>query len=294
MRSLLALLVMLPVAALADGRPLDLKVTPSRADFSARPGQTAFQRISFKNDGTRAIAIRLRSADAWYDEQGAVTLPSAGTTPRGLGRWMTPPPEGVIVQPGKTAEVDVVIRVPPEASRGAHFGALVGVARLVDQTQPGNSGAGHRIEAGSTMEIQLALMLTVDVIPSGGREDPAELALVDVEVKQPGAARPLAIRAMVENTSDLLVRPSGSLAIFDAAGRPIATTAFSQQALWPGQRRWFDTTVPVPLEPGDYRAIAAFDEPRSRATFEEVGFTIQPATAAPPSRRRTPLHDEIR
>lgn len=244
--------------------------SPLSAEFVARPGERLAQEFRVTNDGERPLELELSTSDVWH-ANGRRTFPAPGEAPRGAGAWLIAPPSRIVVQPGETQTFAGAARVPEGTPPGAYFGAYL--ARVV-----GGDTAGavpkRAIAAGARMQIQFALLLVIRVPNTNGQLATAELSVLDAEVVEAGEARPLVVRAVVHNDSVVDARTEGSLVLFDAGGRPLGRSGFSRARLLPGERREFSTSLALPLDSGDYRAVLAFAGVDSRPTVHDLRFSV--------------------
>lgn len=245
--------------------------SPLSAEFTARPGERLAQDFSITNRGDQALELQVSTADAWHD-RGKRIFPAPGTVSRGAGAWLVAPPPTLVVEPGETRTFLGSARVPDDAEPGSYFGAY-----LVRVVNGDASGLVPRraITAGARMNLQFALAMVIRVPESDGALANAVLSVVEAEVVEAGHARPLVVRAVVHNDSIADTRADGNLVLFDADGRPRGRSTFARSLLMPGERRAFSTSLALPLDPGDYRALLAFAGGDTEATVFDLRFTVE-------------------
>ncbi|MFI1397312.1 hypothetical protein [Streptomyces sp. NPDC020681] len=122
------------------------------------PGTVLEDRLSVTNPGSKPLTVRLRPADAYNTETGALAVRGARQS-KGAGTWITLAANQVTVPARTRAEVPFSVTVPPGALPGDHPGAVVAAS--------GGREAGVRIHlrvSGPT----LAALTVEDVSLAGG------------------------------------------------------------------------------------------------------------------------------
>ncbi|MCX4581719.1 hypothetical protein [Streptomyces sp. NBC_01481] len=122
------------------------------------PGTVLEDTLSVTNPGTKPLTVRLRPADAYNTETGALAVRGARMS-HAEGTWITLASESVRVPPRTRAQIPFSVTVPPGALPGDHPGAIVAAS--------GGREAGVRIHlrvSGPT----LAAFTVEQVSVSGG------------------------------------------------------------------------------------------------------------------------------
>lgn len=99
-----------------DGRPY--------VYLEGLPGTVLEDRLSLTNPGPKPLTVRLRSADAYNTEGGALAVRGAQQS-RGTGAWISLAEDRVTIPPRTRAEVPFSVTVPTGAVPGDHPGAIM-------------------------------------------------------------------------------------------------------------------------------------------------------------------------
>jgi hypothetical protein len=205
-----------------------------------RPGQTYTNSFRIRNLGKQTGTALLYAVDATTGQtSGAVYLD--GTKPRrDVGAWVTLGVRSVTLAPGQSRIVPITVHVPAGARPGDHLGGIV----AENEALTSSSGKG-------------ALQIRI-----------RHLTIAAVEVQIPGKAAARVevggVRAGGEhgyqyvyvhltNSGALTTKPTGSLQVFDASGKQVASRDLKLDTFLPG------TAIDYPvlllqqaLNPGSY------------------------------------------
>jgi hypothetical protein len=209
--------------------------------------------IEVVNQGTTALRLSLRPADAVLDAAGRIDMAAQGARAAGVGAWVHLQEQVVTVDPGATLTVPFVVTPPRGAAAGDHVGGIV------------TEAAGGR-RAGLQVRLRIS-----------GALKPA-LAVSDVHVDYSGSANPVrsgdaTVSYTVRNTGNtiLTARQAVSVAGPLGVGRRGAGRVADTPALPPGAA-W---TVSAPLH-GVAPAL------RARATVKVTPLLIDAAGSTSP------------
>lgn len=274
--SLLVLAGGLAAPAAAEEQ-FQLNVNPAATFFVGRGGQRAIQRFTINNGGNTPLRLPLVATDAWYDESGTV-FGEPGSSPRGLGRWLSIPPRELVVPARGAASFEAWVRIPADAAPGTYFGGFL--APVGEQSAVLQKRVGGGVQAEAQVVTRIALLFHIDVLPSTGEKQIGPIQIVDSRINTPGSGEPLRVAVQLSNPSLYEAKATGTLAVFDSTGRAIGKADFDGPSLWPGQKRMFHTTLAMPLAPARYTAMVAFEAPGIPLVTRQIPFAV---TAAPPA-----------
>lgn len=285
---------LLAAAALPPPPPAEkqgIQYGPMFVYLKLSPGETGRQTFTLKNFSSRAVHLGIFRRDAWHDEQGGRLFPESGSVARGLGKWLSPPKSDRIRLAGHgEVNLDQAVTVPAGALPGTFLGALM-VRLETYEDEAGQEESAARIHAGVKANSVVALLFHVDVKRPDGVLPAPEVEIVGQEVQPPTESTPLKVRLRLLNKSVWEVKPVGTLAVFDAEGRPAGKAAFDPLSIWPGQPLWVTANFTEILEPGKYRAFAAFslEDPGDAQVIypgppvnRKLEFEVKPRESIPP------------
>lgn len=116
-----------------------LTVQPPATEINdVSPGASLNLAIKLKNSGT--------VAGSWYTEKSVFTIENGQSTfipnseNQDIASWMIVQPGPLSVQPGETVTVEVEIKVPANATSGAHHGAI-----FFSESKPGTNPSVSKI-----------------------------------------------------------------------------------------------------------------------------------------------------
>lgn len=223
--SLLVLLA-LPIAAHAQSSE-GLEIKPAIIENNAAAGQTYQMSLTVTNIAPTEKTFYLSSKDIkGLDERGLPVFAQPGeATDFSLSHWVIVSPAPITMKAGETRQIAFSIRVPADATPGAHFG---GVFLSADAPKLASSGAGIGISVGTIIDLKIA----GDVI-----ED-AQLREFSTDKLVYGAPS-VVFSAKVSNHGNVLVRPHGLVEISDMFGKKVGTLNVNDNAapVFPGTDR---------------------------------------------------------
>ena len=260
-------------AALPGGAP-QVSVEPWLAYFTVRPGQDAVQEFKLVNSSTRSMKVTVTTVDMGYEKDGQRSLVAPGTSPRGLGLWLSPPPAQLQIGPGGTGSFIAVAHVPPGTKPGTYFG---GYRAVVEPEETDEESARRRaITAAARIITAFGLSMHVEVTGEDGWRVPHRFDLGDAQLLAPSSARPLKLKIEVANPTLVELKITGTLAVFDEAGGVVGKAQFTELHLWPGEKRPAEATLGLPFAPGGYRATVAFEAEGGPVASRQLSFTVAP------------------
>lgn len=116
------------VMAAEEQNSSGLSITP-RKNYRIESGKSVTDRLNISNlSGKGKLTITMRMVDfTFMDDSGTPKLnldTNANPTPWSL-RQFADFPDGVVVEPSKSQNVDMTIRIPKEVGAGSYYGAIV-------------------------------------------------------------------------------------------------------------------------------------------------------------------------
>lgn len=132
-----------------------------------------------------------------------------------LADWIQLSETEITLQEGESRSISFVMNVPDEASPGSHFG---GVFFSVEAPEMQNSGAGVGYQVANIISIRVS----GDINESAGiRQFSTDKFLYGTQ--------DVTFNVRIENTGNVLIRPSGPLEIFNMLGQKVDTVTFNEE-----------------------------------------------------------------
>ena len=206
--------MLIPVAAAAQEAG-SMAMAPARFELEMKPGTetTVVVNVDYKSGSDAAKPVRLvASLNDWtMTTDGQVAFFPAGTRADSASSWMIYSPGEAPVMPGTTHQIRVTVSVPANATPGDHLAALI-----VEQ-RPDNL----RIAANTRQMIVRYRMASVFYIKVGGVTRKGDLRDLLAEADGDG----IVVKPLLQNDGNSVVRPTASVSIADADGKPVAELA---------------------------------------------------------------------
>jgi hypothetical protein len=245
-------LLLRPDAAAA----FSFSVEPSRIELTVPEGRQRGKTVRIRNvRSDRSIHLKAYVQDIVFLPDGTNDFPPPGSTERSCASWIKLVPDELDVPPGRIGEVRVTAAAPAGASGGYY-------AMVFFETGPSytEKGLGVNFRIGALTEV---------LIPDTQRH---AARLASLEVAPPGR-----VTVGIFNDSNVLIRPTGKLKLFNAAGKRLAQVEFNAQrvGVLPDSLRTFETTLEPLGRPGSYRVRAEIDYGSRYLLVGERPFVIE-------------------
>ena len=209
-------------------------VEPTRAELSIPAGKRRGQTLTVRNaKPDEAIHLKIYARDVLYLPEGKIEFPPAGSTDWSCASWIQMVPEELDVPAGASRDVRISVIVPPDATGGRY--AMVFF----------ESGASYATEG---IGVNFRVGSLIETVVRGTER--RQMQLKDVVVAAPSHGE-----VSLFNTGNILIRPSGQVKVFDAAGKKVVQVPFNPIMLgvFPKTLRKLTTKLDQPLPPGAYR-----------------------------------------
>jgi hypothetical protein len=248
-----------------------LPSTPASGQISARPvtldfpaGAAAERTVTVRNEGDTPKEFRFYPGDFDRSRKGGFQFLEPGEHPRSCADRLRIQPDGVSVQPGETAEIQVWME-PGERTCWSMVFAEVG-------------GATRR---GISVNQRIGIKVF-------GLGDGAERDGTVRSVAVAGTPQSPVVRVEFENTGETPLRVTGTLEIRSLQGGAVRETDVEPFSVLPGRRLQVEVPVPPQLDPGSYLAIPILDYGAEALAGGQARFRLPLASsdsaAAAPSR----------
>jgi hypothetical protein len=225
--SLLAIALFLVAAPLAHAQTQGVEIKPGIVEDRVNPGDVFRFTLSVKNlaPDERTYYVLLEDILGVNDEGLPVFAEAGQATGYEISEWIQPETTSVTLGSNETRSVAFTVRVPLEATPGSHFG---GVFFAATPPGPGETGAAVGIQVGSV----ISLRISGDIIEEARLREFSSGSSVYSTPNVDFTVR-------VENMSNVLVRPRGTIEITNMRGKQVAVVRVNDSggAIFPETER---------------------------------------------------------
>ncbi|OGD64401.1 hypothetical protein A2584_00775 [Candidatus Beckwithbacteria bacterium RIFOXYD1_FULL_50_11] len=236
----------------APPAPSEITITavPPRLEVEALPGATLQETLKVSNGSDQELAFSIETSDFIVtNNQGTPVAVSEAVSGRwSLKSWLTTSPDKVLVAPGQTAVVDLLIAIPADALAGGHYAMVT--YKPITEGQIGGGGATV-VGGGSGIEQRTGTLVYLNVI--GDVTEAALLKEFSVE-KTFAYYGPIKLFAEIENLGDVHLRPTGSVSVTNMVNNTVAEFELEEKNIFPFASRTYDFEVPGKYRLGRYAA----------------------------------------
>ncbi len=208
--SLLSIVLLFSAAPFAFAQTQGVEIKPGIVEDRVNPGDTYRFTLSVKNlaPEERTYYVLLEDILGVDDEGLPVFAAEGQATGYEISQWIQPETTSVTMGAGESRSVAFIVRIPLEATPGSHFG---GVFFAATPPVPGESGAAVGIQVGSVV----SLRISGDIVE--------EARLREFSSGSSVYSTPnIDFTVRVENLSNVLVRPRGTIEVTNMRGKQVA------------------------------------------------------------------------
>ncbi len=249
-----------------------LDVEPARLEVVLAPDQPVTGTLSITNSKDVAVNARIRTGPYRFLQTG-ITLPSAEA-------WIAFEPSDFTLAPESAAEVTYTVTPPANIARDT---AAEYVAAILVDELPIQSAADKKDRPQGVISIVPRLALPVYVMIEGRQR--IELSIEGLTAQhreQVGefdefseeAPTLLWLTTTLRNRGSVHVRPSGTVALFDAEGNVVRVTALGRSMpILPKAALQIPTVLPLP-DAGQYKAVITAEADQAQLLQKELVFEV--------------------
>jgi hypothetical protein len=256
-----------------------IKISPATIEETLDAGDENQYRVKLTNLDSKEQTYYLYTRNISGVRAGGVPIfaeRNEEVTGYELADWIVLPTNQIIVPANGESTFNFTLNVPDNASPGSHFG---GIFVSVDPPEIENSGAA--------VGYQVANIISIRV--SGDANEQAGIREFSTSKFFHGSQN-VDFNVRIENTGNVLVRPTGPLEIYNMLGNQVANFTFNpdQAAVFPNNEReylninWTGDSIGF----GRYEAIVSpiyGDEGAKRTMSSTVTFWILPMNIIGPA-----------
>ncbi|MBN2576684.1 MAG: hypothetical protein JXP73_19115, partial [Deltaproteobacteria bacterium] len=216
---LAALVAALPAPSRAE---VSIGASPASLEMTLDRGKTTAQPVLLFNQGKKPVTVAAYAWDWWHEPGNARKFAPPGSLPHSAAKWISFIPEKVTVNPGKGANVTVVVNTPKEASAGNY---AVAWFEAIPEANP------------NSKELRVGARLGVLVMTEVRGHTKPGVIIQELAISPPTASQPLKADVKIANSGDVHLFPKGTLVIMDRKRRLVGHVGFEKQRMLPGEER---------------------------------------------------------
>ena len=192
-----------------------MALSPARFELEMKPGTetTVIINLDYKVAAPDAKPVRIvASLNDWtLTKDGRVEYFPANSRPDSASPWLIYTPGEATVGPGLPHQIRVTVSVPPNATPGDHLAALI-----IEQRPE-----ALKLEQNTRKVIVRYRMASVFYIKVGGLTRKGNFENLLAESTDGG----ITVTPVLRNEGNSVIRPTASLSVIDADGKPVAEVA---------------------------------------------------------------------
>lgn len=224
------LAILAAATAQAQGQA-GVSISPALIEESHDPGVKKEYSVTVKNLNDYEQKFYISTRDITDVKDGGTPVfanDNLEKTGMELANWISLGVTEITLPAGVSERVNFTMQIPADATPGSHFGS---VFISVDAPEIAQSGAA--------IGYQVANIISIRV--SGEANEGANIRQFSTEKFFHGSKN-VNFEARIENTGNVLVRPTGPVEIFNMLGKKVDTVSFneSQGAVFPGRVREYN------------------------------------------------------
>ena len=243
-----------------------VQVQPSIIERSVKPGDVLNEKLTLRNVSTvEQTYYLLRKDISGVAENNTPIFAKENIEKTGyeLSSWLALKEDPIVLAPGATIQVPVVITVPLTAGPGSHFGSILA---SVEPPRLRSNGAAVGYEVGTIVSLRV----------EGNVIESARIRSFSTDKLLYSNSKPVvAFTTRVENPGNVLIRPHGILEIFNMFGKKVDTLSVNNSlgGVFPGTTHSYAVTWDnKDFAIGRYQATVSllYGEPGAETTTSAV------------------------
>ena len=216
--------------------------------YTVTPGGSKSGAIIVSNSGTAKGTVKLFTADATTGHtSGTVYLTDA--KPSKAGSWVTLAQTSLTLAPGQFKRVPFTLHVPAGTQAGQWVGGIV--------AETSHQVAGKKSTTKASVQIKIRDLTIVAV--QANVPGPPVVDFTIGGVKAGGARGFQQVLVHLENTGNVLVKPTGSVTILDSKGATVEQLPFTMDTFLPHTAIDYPVLLKKALAAGTYTASVSLD-----------------------------------
>jgi hypothetical protein len=236
--------------------------------LEAEAGTTNQLVVLLANADDEPLSLRTFANDALPVVNGGFAVASEANVPTGPATWLDYPAETFDFEPGQGVERTFTVTIPEDTSPGQY------IAGITLETAEPLAVEGTDV---LTQIIQKSIAVFI-IVP--GPEMPAFSVIEATSVADPGVPR---FEFLIQNTGNVLVRPTGELTLTDENGQTVYVAPIAMGSVYAGTTVLLSVAVAPSVTEGDYEMSVELTDPASGivVTVPVETVTVSREAAAP-------------
>ncbi len=245
-----------------------VSIVPPTVSLTLDAGGVSEGRMKVINDSGNPLTFSASVADFIVsDTQGTPNLlpPNTLSKKYSAAAWIGVTPATFTVLPHQKQELNYFIQAPLDARPGGHYAAVVYSPTTASDAVKG-SGAAVEAKLGTLFYIAVNGPINEQAIVGKFSALPfAEYGPIDISTN-------------IKNLSDLHIRPTGAIVIYDLLGRKIDSQSLSPVNIFPQASRDYKNTVGAKIMIGRFKAtlLAGYGRQNNLPLVATVYFWVFP------------------
>lgn len=237
-----------------------LEVKPVRIDFHLSKGEQALQSIYITNNFNRPMQFKARVSDWIRDSVGGHEYSDPGTTPRSCAQWVTFGNDVVEIQPGKTKDILVKMKMPDNDSAVQSMRWCLVFLESVTENKVYKPSDSSRAHVNTIFRVGIHILQTPPQL-----ESQKELQMLSFKAV-PGDKGHYQILCLNSGETQLECKSYVELSSLATGKKTTLGPIFFP--MFPEQRRYVDFKLPPDIEKGKYSILAVADPGEDDASVQ--------------------------
>ena len=231
--------------------------------YTLTAGASQTGAVIVSNVGTASGTVKLFTADATTGRTTG-TVYETSQRPTRVGSWVTLASTAVTLAPGAHKSVPFTVHVPAGTPAGQWVGGIVA------ETSHTLTGAKSKQKANVQIKIRDLTIVAVEANVPG----PARTAFTIGKVTTGGQRGFQQVFVHMASDGNMLVKPSGRIAIFDAKRSLVESLPFKMDTFLPQTAIDYPILLKKALAAGDYTATVNLRLPGGKTVVAKPAFTV--------------------
>ncbi|PZF74684.1 hypothetical protein [Taibaiella soli] len=246
---------------------IGVAVKPVRIDFHLVKGETAYQPIYVTNNFSTTMQFKARFMDWMRDSTGGHTYAEPGTFPRSCAKWMSFNKDLIEIEPGKTGEFLVRMKVPDNDSAVQEMKWCLAFIESVAENKAYKPSDSSRAHVRAIMRVGIHILQTPPALAD--KKDVKMLSFTSVTGEKNK------YRILAQNTGETQLECKSFIELRSLTTGSSITIPSIEFPLFPNQKRYMDFTLPDDLPKGKYTATGVVDAQEDDIALQASEATIE-------------------